>query len=447
MTLFTAVQARAEKVIFKGDDWEVYTDGRMGGFVSWTYGDGYPQNTYGPAPYFATVTTVQGGGWQGPSENKYLYPDGGMAGGSTLTDQGTINMMRVRSGFVSNVLGFGVRNKLTPTTTVTAYTQIWAYIESQSRQKNQPNPADLRQGYAKIDAPWGSVTIGRTRALFSRGATDIDVMYAHRWGVGMPAPLDSNGPTPGQIGFGVLGSGFAGGVIYGTPTFAGLQLNAGIFEPIALPAGGSWLRTKYLRPEGELTFEQALGTLGKIVLFTNGGFQKVYKPGACIPGSVSNPGPCDATAAGFGYGGRLELGPVHLGVAGHRGKGLGLTYALESTPASSDSQGNLRVADGYYAQTQFVLGQVNLSAGAGIARVFLTTKDKTKVVDPSDPTGVNMVYPVSVIKYQMGINAGVVYHLSPAVHLDLDYFRATAKWYLGEQQIINAVNGGMMVSW
>ena len=32
----------AEKVIAKGDDWEVYTDGRVAGFLSWVYGDGAP---------------------------------------------------------------------------------------------------------------------------------------------------------------------------------------------------------------------------------------------------------------------------------------------------------------------------------------------------------------------------------------------------------------------
>jgi hypothetical protein len=444
-----AKPAHAEKVLLKDGPWEVYTDGRVGGFVSWTYGDAFPQDSYGKAPdgSFQLLHSVKGGGWKAPSENTLLDDPNKPPG---ATDQGTINMMRVRSGFVSNVLGIGVRDQVSPELKITGYFQIWAFIESESRQKNRPNLADVRQGYGKVEgASWGAVTVGRMRCLFSRGATDIDVMYAHRWGVGFfgTNQIDSNGPTTGQIGFGVMGSGFAAGAMYSTPRLAGLQLDAAVFEPISLPAGGAWNRTKYLRPEGELTFERTFGATGKVALFANGMIQSVYKVGACTPGSTANPGPCDQTASGFGYGGRFEYGPVHVGVAGHRGKGLGLTYALESTEASSDDRGSLRLTDGYYAQTQFVIGPVEPFAGVGIARVFLTAHDKDKKVDPTDPMMQHMIYPNSIIKYQLGINGGVVYHLTPNLHFDLDYFRAQATWYLGEQQVLHAVNGGMTVSW
>ena len=96
----------------------------------------------------------------------------------------------------------------------------------------------------------------RARALLARRTTDIDVLYAHRWGVGWPGAIDNNGPTLGQLGFGVLGSGFSAGMIYGTPSFGGLQLNVGAFDPVQLQGLGNWTRTKYARPEAELTFER-----------------------------------------------------------------------------------------------------------------------------------------------------------------------------------------------
>jgi hypothetical protein len=445
-SLLLSSRARAERVLVKAGDWEVYTDGRVGGFFSWTYGDGRPLSTTGRAPdgTFPILHDASGGGWAGSVENKLLNQPGG---DPNATDQGVVNMMRVRSGFVGNQLAVGVRNQLTPTTKIMGYFQIWAYIESESRQKNKQNPADVRQGYAKIEGPWGSVLAGRTRALFSRGATDIDAMYAHRYGVGFPSPLDSNGPTPGQIGFGVLGSGFSAALIYVTPNLVGFQLSAGLFEPITMAGNGSWTRTKYLRPEGELTFEKTFGETGKVFLFANGAVQKVYKPGYCPPQTPANPLPCEQTAAGFGYGARFELGPVHLGVAGHRGKGLGLNYALESSDAGQDLQGNFRVSDGYYGQSQVVLGPVDVFAGAGITRIFLRGSDKATVPDPTDPTGAKRIIPHSVLKYQFGINGGAVYHFTPNLHFDLDYFRAQAKWYLGEQQVIHAFNGGMTFNW
>ncbi len=433
--------ALAEKVLAKGDDWQVFTDGRVGGFFSWVYGQGFPQATYAyvddPTNPGQTVwkqtRDVKGGGFAAIPEQVPTVE-------GQQPDRGTINTMRVRSGFIGNTLGVGVRQQITPWSTVTGYIQFWAYVESEGRQKNVRNYIDVRQGYAKFESWWGSILAGRTRALFSRGATDIDTLYAHRWGVGWPggSNIDNFGPTMGQIGFGVMGSGFAAGIIYGSPVLRGFQLSIGAFDPIALYGNGSYTRTKYVRPEAELTFERKFGATGKIVLFGNGVYQKVYK-GLCTPQPDPTLPGCEATAAGLGYGGRFELGPVHLGAAGHYGKGLGTNYALESTDASTDSAGNLRKVDGYYLQSQFVLGRVDLSAGWGIDRIFLTSFDLLPV-----PAG-NVVH--SNLKYQMGINAGVVYHVSPNFHLDIDYFRAQATWFYGESQVVHAMNAGMTLNW
>ncbi len=43
---------------------------------------------------------------------------------------------------------------------------------------------------------------------------------------------------------------------------------------------------------------------------------------------------------------------------------------------------------------------------------------------------------MSVLKNQMGISAGVVYHYRPYLHFDLDGMRAEANWWLGEQQVL-----------
>lgn len=419
--LLCARSARAEKVIAKGDDWEVYTDGRVGAFATYSFGDGLPvANKMITMPDGSVVPEVITSGWNIAASQK------------DANTQSKVDIMRVRSGFIGNLLGFGVRSQPLPNLKASTYVQIWAFIESIGRNKGQANYADVRQGYGKLEGSWGSFLAGRTRTLFSRGATDINVMYAHRWGVGFPNQIDSNGPTQGMVGFGVLGSGFAAGFIYGTPVLAGFQLNVGIFDPASLGAGGL-SRTTIARPEAELNFEQPLGTIGKVVLFANGAYQPVQKNGVC-PADPNDKGPCDQKVLGVGYGGRLEVGPVHLGVAGHYGTGLGLSYALENSYATIDPQGNLRGSDGYYAQAQVVLGPVDVFAGWGITRIFLTDFDRTQ------PQNSN-------IKYQTGIDGGVVYHLTPALHFDLEYMRADAEWWLGEHQILNNFATGMTVSW
>jgi len=427
--------ALAEKILAKGDDWQVYTDGRVAGFFSWVYGQGFPQAS-------TDANGIQqfplGGGWKAGTEQN--APVGNQQ------DRGTIDSMRIRSGFIGNQLGIGVRGQATPSTTVTGYIQIWAWIESSMRKKGFINTADVRQGYAKVEGPWGSLLAGRTRTLFSRGATDIDVLYAHRWGVGFPggSQIDDNGPTSGQVGFGVMGSGFSSGIIYATPILAGFQLSVGAFDPVQSQGNGNYSRTKYVRPEAELTFEWKFGYTGKLVLFVNGEYQKVYKDAYCAPDTNPDPNlrlPCDQTAEGVGYGGRFELGPFHLGLAGHYGTGLGFNYALEVSDAASDQSGIFRKTDGYYAQSQVVLGKFDLFAGVGIVRAFLTYNDQW--VDPANPTAAR----ASVIKYQMGINGGVVYNLTPQIHFDLDYFRAKAAWFRGETQVLNVLNSGLTFNW
>ena len=441
--------ALAEKILAKSDDWQVYTDGRVGGFFGWTHGQGRPNDTYADGLH---LHNALGGGWQvtndaGPTVNNQ-------------PDSGTVDSMRIRSGFIGNQLGLGVRGQVTPWTMVTGYIQIWAWVESNGRKKNEINTADVRQGYAKLEGLWGSLLAGRTRTLFSRGATDIDSLYAHRWGVGFPGgSIDSYGPTQGQIGFGVLGSGFAAGIIYATPILAGFQLLVGAFDPVQLQGNSSATRTKYVRPESELTFERKFGNTGKVVLFVNGAYQKVYKDSNCVYDPVAHL-PCAQTVAGVGYGGRFELGPFHLGAAGHYGQGLGFNYALEASDAAADLQGLLRKTDGYYIQSQVVLGKFDLFAGWGIVRAFLTVNDKIKVHDPRLPVDPNWtaeqtaaeieqfgILPHSVIKYQMGINGGVVYNLTPQVHFDVDYFWAKAAWFLGERQVLHCLNTGLTFNW
>ena len=420
--------ALAEKILAKGDDWQVYTDGRVGGFFSWVYGQGIPLNTVD-----ASGTETQfplGGGWKASIEEG--------PGTGNQADQGTINTMRIRSGFIANQLGLGVREQATSSTTITGYIQVWAWIESNGRKKNEYNYADVRQGYAKLEGGWGSLLAGRTRSLFSRGTTDIDTLYAHRWGLGFPGSfptIDSNGPTQGQIGFGVLGSGFAAGVIYATPVLQGFQLSVGAFDPVESQGNGNYVRTKYVRPEAQLTFERKFSNTGKVFLYSEGAYQKIYKDDYCVPAPHL---PCDQTMAGVTYGGRFELGPVHLGAAGFYGQGLGFNYALEVTDVATDQPGILRRTKGYYVQSQVVLGRFDLFAGWGISQAVRSYFDLNP--DPTTATP-------SVIKYQMGINGGVVFNLTPQIHFDLDYFWAKAAWYLGERQALNVVNTGLTFNW
>jgi hypothetical protein len=437
----------ADKVLLKEPSFEVYTDGHVGAFLSYVRGDGFPQSTtYVDANGNQNILhDPKGGGWPDlvSVEQQPVGSD------PSVLNQGTIESLRVRSGTSANALGLGVRSHFAEGYTASAYLQVWTWIENVQRITGQPNYADVRQGYGKIESPYGSLLAGRMFGLFSRAATEIDLEYAHRWGLGFPGGdnIDSAGFVNGQIGFGLLGNGEGAAIAYASPVLEGLALSVGLYDPLQLQGPGAWVRTKWGRPEGELTFERPIGDVGRYVLFTSGTYEEVYKQGYCVH-DATHPFPCAQPAGGVVYGGRFEYGPFHLGASAYYGRGLGLNYALEVNDASVDPQGNTRWSDGYYVQTQVALRPFDVFAGAGIARLFLNAADYARVQDPRTPNDPSKtIDPHSWLKYQLGINAGVVYHLAPFLHYDLDFFRAEAAWRQGEKQVLYVLNSGLSYNW
>lgn len=432
-----ARQAAAEVTLVNAKGWELFSDGRLGGFVNYTRGDAFPLTQVDPTTGNAIQVPFGGGITSNTDTNSIADP-------ANPTEQRRLESMRVRSGFLGNIFGFGGRTALTPWTKVSGYLQFWANIESNGERKYVPMPVDVRQGYARIDGLWGSVTVGRQLTLFSRGAAEIDFLYGHGYGVGWPAAGVQSGTAAGHVGTGVLGPGFASGVIYFSPVLSGLQVNVGLFDPVSLQ--GAWDRTKLLRPESEITYDRAIGAKARLHLFVNGGYQKVYR--------INEPDSTSSSAYGVGYGVRAELAGFHLGLAGHYGQGLGLSYALETTEAAYDSSPlhRLRKSDGYYAQAQYALTKFDFNAGVGISRVTPLGAE-TQVINgvpvmiPADgersATGTRQ----SLIKYQLGISAAVVYHVNQTLHLDVDYFRASFRWQFGEKEDVNFVSAGMTLTW
>jgi hypothetical protein len=143
LVLLTAPSAFGDVPLAKTESgWELFSNGRVGAFVESVNGDGLPQSR------------VDASGMQGHS-----LGDGGFDfvgerqlqanGGAT---QGTIEGSRVRSGFVGNVLAFGVRHDLTASTRATAYIATWHEVETEARRKYREDFPDVREGYLRLGA-------------------------------------------------------------------------------------------------------------------------------------------------------------------------------------------------------------------------------------------------------------------------------------------------------
>jgi hypothetical protein len=429
LQLLLSYDAKADVTLIEKDNWTVYINGRMQAFFNYNQGDGFPTP---PIDGNNNEVSVYAGG-----------PSGGDAvieleeGASSDTDAGKVQDLRIRTGFVGNVIGFGVKKQLNKDTVVSGYTAVTTYIDSTGRRKYAPVTPDWRESYLKIEGPWGSVTAGRTLVLFSRGATEITYLYGYEYGLGWPGSISSqggNGPSAGHVGFGVLGNGFGAGIAYATPNMGGAQLTIGAYDANNIPGSGTLERTKWPRGEAEFTFERPIGNVGMFKVFVNGAYQKIYQ----------RTGHRDQTILGVGYGGRLEVGPVHVGVAGHMGKGIGINFALE--PNDSGWHHDLpdrdfRTVDGYYGHLQVSPNKkFDLMAGAGITRVLLLKEDQYDTKDDDNDPATATTDDDSVpgqadsvgfvpIKHQLGLSGGVTYHLDDNVHFALEYFRAMFKWH------------------
>jgi hypothetical protein len=452
-SLFLPAVAKAEVTLTEKDGWTVYINGRIQAFLNYNYGTGFPQNVRDANGN--QVTTLQGGGIHTDEAQPWRGK-----GPTADNDPGQVQELRIKSGFVGNVLGFGIKKQITKDTEVLGYTSVTTYIDSTNRRKYLEVRPDWRQGFMKISGPWGAVTAGRDLVLFNRGATEISFLYGFKYGmgwVGSVSNLSGTGPTAGHCGFGVLCNGFGAGISYTTPSLAGAQLQIGIYDAQMLPGSALWERTMWPRGEAEAWYETKLGTMGMLKLFANGAYQKLYKLGTT--GNV--------TIAGAGYGARVEVGPVKLGLAGHYGTGIGMDFALQPTEAvyhPTHPDRILRTFDGYYGQLMVSpLKTFDIMAGVGMTRVKLLEEDKTDQADDdmtaatpasNDDGNPKQNDPVShiPIKHQIGISGGIAHHLTDYLHLQLEYFRAMFEWYApspslpgvsGPQQSFHVVNAGI----
>jgi hypothetical protein len=416
--LLTSRPAAAEITLVKTDTWEVYTKGRVNVFFGFLTGDAKPADgSPNCLPVAPNCALANGSGVITDLDQK--------KDPNNPNDQGTINKMRVRSGFVPNVLSVGVRRKMGESN-LRAQLSVWGTVETDGQRKFANVTADFREGFLEADGNWGTFTAGRFLSLFSRGITDTDFLYGHGYGVGFwgGGGVTAPGPTAGLIGFGVLASSFSPGLMYTTPKLAGLSAAVAVFDPVSL--AGSWDATRSARPEAEIMYDYGgPDSFFKLHIYVNGAYQKVYS------------GQLDETVRGVAGGFRTELGNLHLGAGGHYGKGLGLYYALEGSSSDTPKAGEpFRTADGFSLFAQYVLGKFDLNAYLGQSRIHLLPLDSTPEYQNSHP-----------IKTQTGFGGGVVYHMNESFHLSVDYLRTQFRWYGGSKQDLNYFNAGATLTW
>jgi len=460
-SLFWTRTAAAEVTLVEKDGWSFSFDGRVNAFLSTGFGDDFPLPTPDPS---GGMHKVMGFG----SQSGAGIPDVGWPSSSQTKQDNKLFATRVRSGLFGNILGFALTRKFDETNSIRGYVSIWSTIETLGRDKWAPVIAEAREGYFTATGSWGSATAGRMLGWLGRTSYEIDAMYGHGYGLGLPC-TDALGPACGHIGTGVLMPGYSAGVYYSTPSLSGLRIHAGVFDPVVFNPSNpqDWSRAGFVRPEGAITFDSPLGSGGKLKIGVEGLYQSLSRTNQT---TITDPGTGVMTTQssdestsiwGVSGGARVEVGPLRLGASGYHGRGIGIGYAAQRTSVTSDSDATataglsptyeLRTSSGFYGQAALMFGGLHLTVGYGQG-----------IVDQLDTDKVNPR--LSVIHTQTGISAAVYYHVSDSVVLGLDYFHYTGSWYgapivdpmtmqatgdklAGEKQDLNFVNVGVTYHW
>jgi len=375
--------------IAKVKGWELSLDGRVSAFASFSHGPPSPQGYPN---------------WQGFEDRP------ASSGQATAT--------RIRSGFVSNYMGWTLRKEVGKDTSLTTRFGLWTNI-SQKRDKTLEPDVDFREVYLKIDGPWGSVLAGRAMGLFGRGGISLDYDIEHGYGLGSPCMIINREPSQGPIaacghvGFGILFPGFNAQLTYATPNFSGFQASVGLFDPATVQERG-YMRTPLPRVEAELAYKAPkyfhAELSGSWQRLGNQDLRKI-DPNRDIDLNVDSLGIAGAMG--------LTFGPLQIGGAGFAGKGLGIWAALENYPVFSADSLVLRAQKGFLGMAALNFGQTKIAAGVGETLI-----SKVAGEPPVFMPGNGINFP----KSQLGISAGVYQGLLENLVLGLDFFSAKTTW-------------------
>lgn len=209
---------------------------------------------------------------------------------------------------------------------------------------------DARQTYLTFGkAKFGEVKIGRDIGLFGSEAILNDItLLAVGTAAGNVAPSNT---SLGRIGVGYIYTDFQPQITYTSPKLGGLQIAAGIFQPLQTVGGP----TEYNDAPGfqaKATYDLASdGGLG-LHAWVSGLIQKHDAVGA-LPGY---------TGKAIDLGAKLSYGPASLLGYYYTGSGVGTTGLFI---LSTDALGRKRDSSGYYVQGTLTFGKVTLGGSYG----------------------------------------------------------------------------------
>ena len=222
---------------------------------------------------------------------------------------------------------------------------------------------DMREVFFNVSGDFGTISLGRTLALFMRQAILKDYTL---FGMGALVGADVGGTGLGRIGYGYVYPDFRTRIVYQTPDMNGFQLSVGIFDPQE-PIGSGVLGTQSAYETDTPQF-QAEATFNSA--FEGGSFSGWA---GFIWQEMEVVGQGDVETVGWNVG--VDITASGFNMTGHYYDGEALGTLLFNPGPSLGNEGFICVAgmgckeannDGYYVQAGYTFnGTTKIGGGYG----------------------------------------------------------------------------------
>ncbi len=243
--------------------------------------------------------------------------------------------------------------------------QITFAVDSSSEKGSRLNKSgvlgtgsniDMREVFFNVSGDFGTISVGRTLALFGRQSILKDITL---FGVGYLLGPDGGGTTLGRIGAGYVYPDFRTRFVYQSPDMNGFQLSVGIFDPQEPLGGAIPSETDTPQFQAEATFNSS---------FEGGSFsgwagflwqeQEIMAHGGSPGGDVESVGwnvGAQVSAQGFSMTGQYYDGEALDTLVFNTGGGFGFgCNAMGCKEANND---------GFYVQASYTFNGVTKIGG------------------------------------------------------------------------------------
>ena len=217
-----------------------------------------------------------------------------------------------------------------------------------SGQNKTGGSIDMREVFFNVEGSFGTISVGRTLSLFSRGAILNDMTL---FGVGASGGLDGGGTSLGRIGNGYTYAEFNTRFAWKSPDMSGFNVEIGIFDPLEGSAGNT-ANFETDTPQFQIAANYSTSfDGGSLSVWADGIYQEMSGRADAAAGFNTSG---EVTTQGFGFGVNVAAGGVGLVVSMYDGEGLGSVRQVDTNSYQCTATRCTEAeADGYYIQATY----------------------------------------------------------------------------------------------